>query len=368
MMIDRRILENIDWILFFTVCFLSILGILAIYSASISYEREVFYFQKQILWFLIGLVVMALTTLIDYRTLARFSLFAHIFVIFLLVLVLFYGTGGVGSKVSRWLPIGPIFIQPSEFAKFTLILYLSHYFRDQRRIGEIGFRKLAWPLLVTLVPFLLILRQPDLGTALLLLSIFAPVIFLVGIRYKVILAFVVSSMIAMPFIWVFVLKPYMKDRILTLINPDRDPLGKGYHIIQSKIAVGSGGFWGKGFLEGTQARLGFLPARHTDFIFSVFAEEWGFFGSMILLGLYIFFIYWSLRSIGKNKARSGSVLIMGITSIFIFHILINIGMVLGLLPVVGMPLPFMSYGGSAMISMMFGIGLLLNVQMRKFDM
>ena len=367
MLLDRRLLENFDWVLFFLVCLLSVIGFFAIYSASISYEKEVFYLQKQILWFIVGLLVMLAATTVNYKTLGNFSLYAHLLVIVLLVLVLFFGTGSAISRVRRWLPIGPFYIQPSEFVKFTLALYLAHYFRDPRRVGEIGFKKLLWPLVVTIVPFVLILRQPDLGTSLLLFAIFIPVIFLAGIRYKVIIVSVVSVLLALPFAWVFLLKPYMKDRILTLINPDRDPLGKGYHIIQSKISVGSGGLWGKGFLEGTQARLGFLPARHTDFIFSVFAEEWGFIGSLALLALYSFFIYWCVRNVGSSKARSGTILTIGITSIFVFHILINIGMVLGLFPVVGMPLPFMSYGGSAMISMMAGVGILLNIRMRKFE-
>lgn len=366
-MFDRRLLENFDWILFFLVCLLSIMGIVAIYSAASSYGVETTFYKKQIAWFIIGLIVMVAMTMVDYRIIGRVSLIFHLVVIGLLVLVLIYGTGGPGSPVKRWLHLGPFYLQPSEFAKFSLVLYLAHYFRDPRRIGDITFKELLWPLTVTAVPFLLILKQPDLGTAGLLVLIFIPVIYLVGIRYQVVAAFGVLGLISMPFAWFYVLKPYQQERILTLLNPERDPLGKGYHIIQSKIAVGSGGLWGKGFLQGTQAQLNFLPARHTDFIFSVFCEEWGFVGGTFLLSVYFFFIFWSLRFIGKTKDRSGSILTMGIVAIFTSHIIINAGMVLGVLPVVGMPLPFFSYGGSAMISMMIGVGLILNVRMRRFD-
>lgn len=366
-MFDRRLLENFDWILLFTVTLISIIGFLSIYSASVSYGSGSTYCQRQIAWFFIGLFVVFCITLVDYRTMERFSLWLHLGLIFLLVLVLFIGTGGPGSKVNRWINLGGFFFQPSEFVKFTLVLYLSYYFNESRKIGDLGVKEILWPLTVTLIPFVLILRQPDLGTAGVLLIVFTPMIFLVGLRYKVILVTIVLGVISMPFGWFFMLKPYQKHRILTLLDPDKDPLGKGYHIIQSKIAIGSGNVWGKGFLQGTQAHLNFLPARHTDFIFSVFTEEWGFVGGVVLVCLYLFLIMWCLRFTGKDRNRSGTLLTVGITSILIAHVVINIGMVIGLLPVVGMPLPFMSYGGSAMLSNMIGIGLILNVRMRRYD-
>lgn len=364
-MFDRRLWPFIDWVLISIVFTISVVGFFSIYSASVSYGTATSFFERQLLWFFFGLLVMAAVTVVDYRVLGQFSLWLHLAVVVLLVLTLLYGTGGPGSKVERWLKLGPFFLQPSEFVKFTLVLYLAHFFRDSRRIGDLGVKELAWPAAVTLVPFVLILRQPDLGTAVVVLFIFLPVIFLVGIRPKLVGILAGMGLALLPLAWFYVLKPYQRNRILTLIDPERDPLGTGYHIIQSKIAVGSGGIWGKGYLQGTQAHLNFLPARHTDFIFSVFTEEWGFVGGAALVALYTFLILWCLKDIGRTKDRSGTVLTLGVTIILTSQILINIGMVIGLLPVVGMPLPFMSYGGSAMISHMIGIGLILNVRMRR---
>ncbi|OGH00530.1 MAG: rod shape-determining protein RodA [Candidatus Lambdaproteobacteria bacterium RIFOXYD1_FULL_56_27] len=366
-MFDRRLWPYIDWVLIALVAVICVFGFATVYSASVSYANGNSFFPRQLLWFLAGLAVLAFTTAFDYKILGQVSLWLHLLVIGLLVLTLLYGTGGPGSKVERWLKLGPFFLQPSEFAKYTLVLYLAHYFRESRRVGEIGVKELAWPLLVTVIPFVLILKQPDLGTAGVVLVVFVPVIFLVGLRFRVIAVIMGLAAAFAPFIWAYGLKPYQKHRILTMIDPDADPLGKGYHIIQSKIAVGSGGIWGKGFLEGTQAHLNFLPARHTDFAFSVFAEEWGFVGTSTLVILYIFLTLWCLKDIGKTKDRSGTILVLGVTSSLAAQILINLGMVIGLLPVVGMPLPFVSYGGSAMISHMIGIGLIVNVRMRQAD-
>ena len=379
-MFDRRLLENIDWVLILIVILISSVGIITIYSASISYGLQVDYYQKQILWLFLGLMLMIGTTLIDYRTLGKYSIYFHLFFVFLLVLVLFYGVGGTGSPVNRWLKVGPFFLQPSEFVKFSSVMCLAHYFSDPRRIGDLGIRELIWPTLIILVPLFLIIRQPDLGTASLLIFSFFPIIFLVGIRIKIFLIALGISLISiillvldilnyikLPFLN-HLLKPYQRNRILILLNPDSDRWGRGYHIIQSEIAIGSGNFWGKGLFNGTQTQLDFLPAKHTDFIFSVFSEEWGFLGSLTLLAMYTFIIFWCLRFVGKTKDRSGTVLTVGVTSILIAHILINISMVLGRFPVVGLPLPFFSYGGSAMISMMIGVGLILNVRMRRFDL
>ena len=226
---------------------------------------------------------------------------------------------------------------------------------------------MIWPLALMAVPVVLIIKQPDLGTAMLLLIVFIPIIFLMGIRLKTIFIIGLLSLASLPVVWMFVLKSYQKERILTFLNPELDPLGSGYHIIQSKIAIGSGGVFGKGFGEGTQGQLNFLPAHHTDFIFAVFSEEWGFVGAMVVLLLFLILTMWSLAEVLKAKNRVSAILITGIVAIIISHVLINIGMTTGLMPVVGVPLPFFSYGGSSMLSMMFGIGLLLNIRMRRFE-
>jgi rod shape determining protein RodA len=366
-MFDRRLLEDFDWILLLTVMTICIIGLISIYSASYSYGTDTPYFRKQVIWFFISLAVMVVVTMIDYRFLERVSPLVYVVSILALIYVLLYGTGGPSSNVKSWIKIGPAFMQPSEFVKYVVVLYLAYYFNESRRIGNLGIREVVVPLAITLLPFALILRQPDYGTAAILLLAFMPIIFLVGVRLKLILATAVLGLISAPFIWIFVLKPYHRNRFETFINPELDPLGKGYQIIQSKISVGSGQFWGKGYLMGTQARLNFLPARHTDFIFSVFTEEWGFFGGALLVGLYLFLILWCMRHVGKTKDRSGTILTLGITTMLAFQIIINIGMVLGLLPIIGVPLPFMSYGGSALLSQMIGIGLILNVRMRQYD-
>ena len=287
-------------------------------------------------------------------------------VIVLLVLVLFYGTGGPGAPVQRWLKVGPFFFQPSEFSKFTLVLALSHHFRDFEQ-PKGNWLWMIWPLALMAVPVVLIVKQPDLGTAMLLLIVFVPIIFLMGIRLKTIFILGVLIVASLPIVWIYVLKSYQKGRILTFLNPERDPLGSGYHIIQSKIAIGSGGVFGKGFGNGTQGQLNFLPAHHTDFIFSVFSEEWGFIGAILVLILFLTLALWSLAEVLKSRNRVSSIQITGIVAIIISHVLINIGMTTGLMPVVGVPLPFFSYGGSSMLSMMFGIGLLLNIRMRRFE-
>ncbi len=373
-MFDRRLLSNFDWILCGTVLLICAIGVVAIHSATIGTPEMVFYKKRQIYWIILGTVVALFTILIDYRILVKWGYIFHFGVIFLLVLVLLFGTGGPGSPVKRWLAVGPFFMQPSEFSKFTLVVVLARHFQEYRRIGQLGFMRLIWPTILVLIPFVLIVQQPDLGTALLLLIVYIPIIFLAGIRKMTIILIgfimVILSLVAwfgIPTVIDPILKPYQQDRVLTFINPERDSLGAGYQVIQSIVAIGSGGIWGKGFENGTQGKLNFLPAHHTDFIFSVFTEEWGFAGGITLLALFLFLILWSLSSVLKTNDRSSAVLVVGVVSIITSHVLINIGMVLGLMPVVGVPLPFFSYGGSSMLSMMFGVGLLLNIRMRQFQ-
>ncbi|MBF0278006.1 MAG: rod shape-determining protein RodA [SAR324 cluster bacterium] len=373
-MFDRRLLSNFDWVLCGIVLLICLIGVIAIHSATIGAPEMAFYKVRQIYWILLGSGVALATTLIHYRTLAQWGYFLHFGVIILLVLVLLFGVGGPGTPVKRWLAVGPFFIQPSEFAKYTLILILAHHFRERRFIGNLGFLKLMWPTMMVMIPFVLILKQPDLGTALLLMIVFVPIIFLVGIRkVTMLLTAFISAVLALvawygiPSLFGPILKSYQKNRILTFINPDLDPLGAGYQVIQSMIAIGSGQIWGKGFEQGTQGQLNFLPAHHTDFIFSVFSEEWGFIGGVTILMLFLFLILWALSGVLKTNDRSSAILVVGIVSVITSHVMINIGMVLGLMPVVGVPLPFFSYGGSSMLSMMFGIGLLLNIRMRRFQ-
>jgi rod shape determining protein RodA len=211
----------------------------------------------------------------------------------------------------------------------------------------------------------MVAKQPDLGTAISLLLIGFSIVLFVKIKWRSLLIMIIGGVSILPFMWNF-LMPYQKNRILTFFRPGLDPLGSGYHIIQSKIAIGSGGIWGKGFLKGTQCKLQFIPAQHTDFVFSVLAEEWGLIGGLILLGLYLFLIVWGVNISIRSKERFGAIVAFGVVAMIFWHVIINVGMAVGMMPVVGMPLPFMSYGGSAILSMMAGVGLLLNISMRRY--
>jgi len=321
------------------------------------------FYLKQMTWLLIGLIVMILITLIDYRTYSDFAYGIYFITFLLLLAVMAYGI--ITSGAQRWVRIGPISFQPSEFIKISLIIALAKFFK--RPAGREGYslKQLFIPFLLLIVPMMLILKQPDLGTAVILLLIFFSVLLFVKVRWSSLLMIVVGGASIVPLLWRF-LKEYQKKRILTFFNPEMDPLGAGYHLIQSKIAIGSGGILGKGFMKGTQSKLGFLPEQQTDFIFSALGEEWGLIGCFLLLALYFILILWGLRIAVQSKDRFSAILSFGVVAMLFWHIFINIGMVLGMMPVVGIPLPLLSYGGSFMVSTLIGIGLLLNVSMRRF--
>jgi rod shape determining protein RodA len=345
--------------------FLAAISILNLYSATYAI-REVGgaqVFAKQIYWFLIGFFVFLLMTTFNYYVLERFAYPAYFISIALLILVLFAGKVTSGSQ--RWLSLGPISFQPSELAKIAILMVLAKFFSEKGGYREYRLRDLWQPFILIGIPAGLILREPDLGTALLLVVVSFSIILFVKVHWKSLLILVFSALAVAPFIW-FNLKEYQQMRILTFVRPDMDPLGSGYHINQSKIAIGSGLFWGKGFLKGTQTRLHFLPEQHTDFAFSVLAEEWGFVGVVVLLLLYLFLIVWGLNIAKESKDKFGSIMAVGIVAIMFWQVAINVGMVTGLLPVVGIPLLLFSYGGSSLISTMAGMGLLMNISMRRF--
>jgi rod shape determining protein RodA len=345
--------------------FLAAISILNLYSATYAI-REVGgaqVFAKQIYWFLIGFFVFLLMTTFNYYVLERFAYPAYFISIALLILVLFAGKVTSGSQ--RWLSLGPISFQPSELAKIAILMVLAKFFSEKGGYREYRLRDLWQPFILIGIPAGLILKEPDLGTSLLLVVVSFSIILFVKVQWKSLLILLVSALAVAPFIW-FNLKEYQQMRILTFVRPDMDPLGSGYHINQSKIAIGSGLFWGKGFLKGTQTRLHFLPEQHTDFAFSVLAEEWGFVGVVVLLLLYLFLIVWGLNIAKESKDKFGSIMAVGIVAIVFWQVAINVGMVTGLLPVVGIPLLLFSYGGSSLISTMAGMGLLMNISMRRF--
>lgn len=256
-------------------------------------------------------------------------------------------------------------MQPSELVKLSMILALAKYFDNHNLDKTYRLRELSIPFLIVLIPFLFIIKQPDLGSALILLILFFSITLFVGVKWKSLIMAVASMIILTPIGWFF-MKDYQKERILTFFDPERDPLGSGYHIIQSIIAVGSGGIVGKGYLKGTQTQLKFLPVQQTDFVFSVFAEEWGFLGGVILMILFLTLILWCLKTALHARDSLGMIISLGVTMLLFWEVLINIGMVLGLLPVVGIPLPLFSYGGSSMVVLMTAIGLVMNVSMRRY--
>lgn len=364
-MIDRRFVKYFDWGLLVLTLAIAFLGLVTLYSAVIPARtalQKMLYF-KQLIWYGAGMIVMVLSVLINYKSLDRWAPVIYIVCIGLLISVLIFGKYVGGAR--RWLVLGPVSIQPSELAKIAVIIALARYYSRHANIGGLALRELLVPLILTILPFILIVKQPDLGTAMLIILIAGSMTVFVKIEKRSLLCIVFSCMITGPLVWFF-LKNYQKKRILTFLNPDRDPLGAGYHIIQSKIAIGSGMIFGKGFLEGTQNALSFLPEQHTDFIFSVLAEQWGLVGSAILLCLFLVLIIWGLNIAYRCREPFGTILAVGITAMIFWHVFINIGMTMGLMPIVGVTLPFISYGGSSVITTMICIGLLMNISMRRF--
>ena len=366
-MIDRRLLQHFDWPFLLLAVAIGGVGILALYSAStasadITDPKKLVY-VKQAYWLGISFCAMIIMVLFSYRWLSRLAFPIYGLTIGLLIAVAFLGKEISGSQ--RWLVFGPVSFQPSEIVKISVAIILARYFADT--VTERGFSlwDLWKPLLWILIPFAFIVKQPDLGTGLVLLLIAASITMFVKIE-RMSLLFLSGVGIGGTVAGWFFLKGYQKQRIMAFLDPQGDPLGSGYHIIQSKIAVGSGALMGKGFLQGTQNALSFIPEQHTDFIFSVLAEEWGFLGSAFLVSLYLLLVIWGLSVAVRSKEPFGTILAVGLTSMIFWQTFINMAMVLALLPVVGVTLPLISYGGSSMLTTMLAIGILLNISMRRF--
>ena len=364
-MIDRRLFTNFDWKLLGLVVTIVTIGIINISSASASYQMtSTPYYLKQIYWTVGGVILVAAVCSIDYHLFEDVAYWFYGFLVVLLIAVLLVGKTSMGA--TRWLNLGLFTVQPSEPMKIVIIITLARFFTHYPAFNGLRLRDLVYPLLLIGTPALLIMKQPDLGTAILVMLVACSIIVFVGVRWKTALALCAAALPAALLGWNYYLRDYQKNRILNFLDPERDPLKTGYHIIQSKIAIGSGGFWGKGFMHGTQTQLRFLPEQHTDFAFSVFSEEWGFAGCLVLLFLYLLLILWGLQIADRCNDRFGSLVAIGVTAMLFWHVIINIGMVIGIFPVVGVPLPFFSYGGTSMITSMVGIGILLNIRMRRF--
>lgn len=361
-MIDRRLITHFDWVMLGTVLALAFIGFASVYSATHAHQPWVY--RKDLYWILIGAFFMLLSVVLSYSLLENFGYVFYAASNLSLVLVYIIGSSFGGAR--RWISLGFFSLQPSEIAKLALIVALAKYFSSKTVPPKgMGIRELVIPGLIMALPFLLIAKQPDLGTAIVLGMIFCSIVLVVKVRLRTIIGLAVSFAMAAPFFWMM-MKDYQKARLTSFLNPGADPLGSGYHVLQSKIAIGSGGFIGKGFTHGTQGKLMFLPEHHTDFIFAALAEEWGLLGSMVLLGLFLTLIVNGLNTASNAKDRFGFLLAFGITAMFFWQVVINLGMVSGMLPVVGVPLPFISYGGSFLMTSMVCAGLLMNVHMRRF--
>ena len=359
-MFERRLYYHIDWAMIGALLLLCLIGVANIYSATGGFTRI---YYTQMYGILLGFAALAICLSIDYRSLADKSHWLYLAIVLLLVYVLFFGAVRGGSR--RWIDFGPLNLQPSEFAKATLALVLAKFFGESRRGAPTRGDLLAAGA-ITAVPLIIIARQPDLGTAVTLLPVLFAVAYVAGMPMKIFGILAVVGVLAAPIAWKFALQDYQKERISTFLNPEQDARGAGYQQLQARITVGSGGLTGKGFTEGTQGRLRFLPVSHNDFIFSVQAEEHGFAGVLVALGLYLFVILRALESARLAKDRLGAYLVLGVLASFTFQVVYNITMSAGLAPVKGLTLPLMSYGGSSMIATLAGFGLILNVRMRRF--
>lgn len=360
-MLDARLRKNLDyWLLIFALGIVSI-GIVTLYSAS--RDNPAHYYQKQIIWAVAGVVLMALTATIDYSRLWGLTRWLYGINIFLLIVVMKFAPSVKGAQ--RWINFGFFQFQPSEFAKLILIICLAAYLlRRQETIQQLP--TLLGSLAYIGIPTLLIFKQPDLGTSLVVMTIWFGMSYIAGAKTKHLLAIVGIGVALFAAMWrLDVIKPYQKARLIVFINPDFDPKESGYHVIQSRIAVGSGQVWGKGIGHGSQAHGRFIPENHTDFVFTVIGEEGGFFFSTLLVALYGGLLLRGGVVIAQAEDEFGKLLAAGIVSMYAFHIVVNIGMTIGIMPITGVPLPLVSYGGSSLILNMLAIGILLSIGMRR---
>src|SRR5688572_16960849 len=364
-MFERRLIFHVDWLLLGALLVLTGIGIAMIYSTTyvVVGDHAGPQVRTQTYALVLGLIALFVCLAIDYRLLAENSLVLFGGLIALLLFVLFKGS--TQFNATRWIEIGPFNLQPSEFARMTMALILATYFGENRR-GARNMGDLVVGGLFTAVPVLLIAKQPDLGTAITLIPVFLGITYLAGMRLRLLGVIALIAVLMAPLAWQFALKDYQKSRITTFLDPEQDPRGDGYQQIQARITVGSGGLTGKGFMQGTQGQYKFLPVAHNDFIFSVLAEEQGFIGILVALGLYLFVILRSLEAARLSKDRLGAYLVAGIIAGFSFQVIYNIAMSAGLAPVKGITLPLMSYGGSSLIATLAAFGLILNVRMRRF--
>lgn len=361
--IDRA-RDQFDWVLFLVAALLAVVGVVNLYSATSAVRAALSdLYVSQVYWLVGGGILATVVAAVDYRHYERVGYAVYAFGIVLLMLVFVLGRDIRGS--SRWIYIGSFSLQPSEFMKLFLIIALAKYLHDDPKSEGRTLRDLAIPALLAAVPVALVLRQPDLGTALILGLIFVSIAAMTRIRWRSVAYLATFTGIALPVVWGYGLKDYQKQRIVSFLNPEANILGANWHGHNARVAIGAGRVFGEGFMRGTQNQFLFLPDQYSDFPFSVFAEDWGFAGSLLLVGLYAFLVLWSVRVASTARDRFGAVLSIGVGALVFWHAFFNLGMVTGILPVVGVTLPLFSYGGSSVLTVMIGLGLLMNVSLRR---
>jgi rod shape determining protein RodA len=356
-----RVLSSVDGGLVLAALLLACVGLATVHSASSEMVTD--FLPRQLAWVGLGVALLLLAMAIDYHVLLDFSLVLYIAAILALAAVLVFGVKRGGARC--WFELGPWQVQPSEFAKLATALFLARFLAGLNR-RVLDLKQIAAAVLLVLLPMLLVVVEPALGVAFIFVPMLAGMLLISGVRVRVL---VVSALLVLVFgvgLWSFGMRAYQRQRVMTFLQPDNDPLGAGYQVRQSKIAVGSGELVGKGYMQGTQSQLRFLPARHTDFILSVLAEEWGFLGVAAVIGLYILYIVSAARVAMRARDRAGILLVVGLLSVFCFHVLYNSSMVVGFLPVTGIPLPFISYGGSFTLFNFLATGMILGVDLRRY--
>ena len=355
---ENQLIRKFDLNYLVVLLALQIIGLIVLYSAAHSTDHLGNVFFAQINWFVIGWLAFFVAAKVNYRNFIKISPLFYIVNTLALVAVMFIGKRILGAQ--RWLDLGVFSYQPSETMKVVLILFMASYL-GRNKVQDLGFADLVKPGLIVGLPFLLTARQPDLGTALLLLAIPASMILFLRVKTRVLVTAFVLVSTSIPIAWNYALKDYQKNRVLNFLNPQRDPRGTGYNSIQAKIAIGSGQLIGKGFQKGSQSQLEFLPERHSDFIFCVLSEEYGFVGAALTLILFLLLLFYILQTARVAADREGVLVCIGIGAFIFWHMFINIGMVAGILPIVGVPLPLLSYGGSSLVSIMASLGLVASV-------
>ena len=354
-------ISKINFLLLINVFLIFVLSLSTIYSATLS--KSLSFFKKEIVWFVIAFSIFIFISFIDYKKYAKYSAVIYFFNLLLLMSVLLIGTKRLGAR--RWLDLGPVTIQPSEFAKLFLILTLSNFLITNYSEKYMGFKSMFFAFLHVFPIFVLIAIEPDLGTSLVILLVYGVLLFLNKLEWKCIISDFASIFIFVPIAYKFLLKDYQRDRVNTFLNPEADALGTGWNITQSKIAIGSGQIYGKGFLNNTQGKLRFLPESHTDFIGSVFLEERGFVGGVLLLFLYLGLLAQIIHIGDTTEDKFGKFICYGIATIFFFHIFVNLGMIMGIMPVTGLPLLLMSYGGSSLVFSFLMLGIVQSIKIHR---